>query len=194
MEITLNCINLHSNTKSSAHCAPASKTMAGPTSSKRLSFSQWEQGGWKTYLLLPLLLNSSLPHTHTHTHTLCLLFSAVRQLSGKKGFRSALSRWPPLNLGPGLSTREEHKGEQCCKFVAQSVKIPPGMLIWPVLPAHTHFNNPQPHRLKRIWLSTTAAATCVKTVHFSLSPKLPALQTKAPKYAAGFSHLLNFCD
>lgn len=135
MEITLNCINLHSNMKSSTHCLPASKTMAGTTSNKRFSFSQWEQGGWKKYLLLlPLLLNSTLPHTHT----LCLLFSGVRQLSGKKGFCTALSRWPPLNLGPRLSTQEEHKGEQCCKFVAQSVKIPPGMLIWPVLPAHTH--------------------------------------------------------
>lgn len=87
------------------------------------------------------------PHSHTHTH---LFFSGLRQLSGKKGFCSALSRWPPLNLGPGLSTREEHKGEQCCKFVTQSVKIPPGMLIWlvPAAHTHTHFDNPPTPSLK----------------------------------------------
>lgn len=41
-------------------------------------------------------------------------------------------------LGSQLNTGEEHKGDQCCKFVTQSVKIPTGMLIFPVLPAHTH--------------------------------------------------------
>ena len=145
MEIILNSINLHSNMKSSGHCPPASQTMAGTTSNKRLGFSQWEQGDWKKHIssshcpLIPPYHTHTHTHTHTRTHiyTLCLLFSGVRQLSGKKGFCSALSRWPPLNLGPGLNTQEEHKGEQCCKFVAQSVKIPPGMLIWPVLPAHT---------------------------------------------------------
>jgi len=34
----------HSTFKSSVHCMPASKTMAGTTSNKRLGFSQWEQG------------------------------------------------------------------------------------------------------------------------------------------------------
>lgn len=154
-------IHLNSNIKSST------KKKETPPPIKRLCFSWWEQGDQKTYLLLPLLVNSSPLHRLTHTHTFLLVFSEVRQLLWKAGFFSPLV-FPddlPLTWGPGLSTQEEHEGEQCCKFVAQSVKIPPGMLICPFLPTHTHFNNPQPRRLRQIGLPSTT--------HSSLSSKLP---------------------